>query len=392
MNMERDIKVKVLVVDDNPDNLKVMEHILSGPEIELVKVGSGPEALKALLEPEDFALIFMDVRMPGLDGFDVASIIRQREKCAQIPIIFLTAYGTNETGMFKGYSLGAVDFLVKPVAPEILKSKLSVFVDLYKKNKILTIQEEMLRRSHDELEIRVQERTSELHRVNQELMGEIAERSRAEEALKVSLREKEVLLREIHHRVKNNLQIVSSILNLQGNYITDRKSLEMFADSQSRIKSIALIHELLYQNEDLAQTNFREYLYSLVTNLMRTYRVNSQINFDIDADPVHLSLDSAIHCGLIVTELVTNSLKYGFTGREEGTIFISIKDRGDLFVLSVGDDGVGFPEDFDYRRSESLGLQLVNTLSEQIGGRLELEGGEGTKFTLAFKERSKVRK
>lgn len=391
--MDRESKVKVLIVDDNPDNLKVMDHILSDPEIRLIKVNSGPDALRELLEdPEDFALIFMDVRMPGLDGFDVASIIRQREKCSQIPIIFLTAYGTNETGLFKGYSLGAVDFLVKPVPSEILKSKLGVFVDLHKKNKILRVQEELLRRSHEDLEARVRERTAELNRVNEELMVEISERTKAEEALTHSLREKEVLLREIHHRVKNNLQIVSSILNLQGNYITDRKSLEMFADSQSRIKSIALIHELLYQNDDLAQANFGEYLHSLVTNLLRTYKVNSRVGFEIEADTVFLSLDSAIHCGLIVTELVTNSLKYGFQGREEGTVFVSIKDEGEFYVLSAGDDGVGFPEDFDYRMSDSLGLQLVNTLSEQIGGRLELEEGSGTRFTLKFKERSKVRK
>ncbi len=390
--MEQKIKVNILIVDDNSDNLRVMEHILTNPELNLVKAHSGPEALKALLEPEDFALIFMDVRMPGLDGFDVASIIRQREKCAQIPIIFLTAYGTNVTGMFKGYSLGAVDFLIKPVAPEILKSKVSVFVDLYKKNKILTIQEELLRQSHEELENRVKERTGELHRVNQELMTEISERTRAEEALKVSLNEKEVLLKEIHHRVKNNLQIVSSILSLQGNYITDRKLLEIFADSQSRIKSIALIHEQLYQNEDLARMDFGEYLDSLVTNLLRTYRINTKIDYEVSADPVHLSLDSAIHCGLIVTELVTNSLKYGFNDRENGKITVSIRISDEDYILSVEDDGVGFSEDFDYRQSDTLGLQLVNTLSEQIGGTLDFDGEHGTKFILTFKERSRVRR
>ncbi|TGJ99489.1 response regulator [Leptospira semungkisensis] len=387
------MKVNVLLVDDNPDNLQVMDHILEDPELNLVKANSGEDALKVLLkEPEDFALIFMDVRMPGLDGFEAASMIRQREKCSRIPIIFLTAYGNNETGMFKGYSLGAVDFLVKPLAPEIIKSKVSVFVDLHKKNKILRIQEELLRQSHEELELRVVERTSELNRVNNELLMEISERKKAEEALRLSLREKEVLLREIHHRVKNNLQIVSSILSLQGNYITDRRSLEMFQDSQSRIKSIALIHELLYQNEDLAQTDFKEYLNSLVTNLLRTYRVNSKIYFEINADRVHLSLDTAIHCGLIVTELVTNSLKYGFKERTQGKISISIKIVNEDYFLTVEDDGVGFPEEVDYKQTDSLGLQLVNTLAHQIDGSLSLDKSNGTKFTLVFRERSRVRR
>ncbi|TGL97063.1 response regulator [Leptospira barantonii] len=390
--MSLHVKVNVLIVDDNPDNLWVLEKILVSPELNLIKARSGDEALKALLEPDDFALIFMDVRMPGMDGFEVASLIRQREKCAQIPIIFLTAYGSNESWMFKGYSLGAVDFLIKPIAPEILQSKASVFVDLHKKNQTLLLQDELLRESHDKLEQRVQERTVELKKVNQNLVNEISDRERAEDALKNSLREKEVLLREIHHRVKNNLQIVSSILNLQSNYITDSRSFELFEDAQSRIKSIALIHELLYQNKDLAQMDFKEYLYNLTTNLLRTYRVNSEINFEIEADPIFLTLDSAIHCGLIVTELVTNSLKYGFKGREKGTIYISIRNLEEGFVLTVGDDGVGFPEDIDFSRTESLGLQLVNILSEQIGATLTLEKGEGTKFKLMAMDSNRVRK
>ncbi|AYV56803.1 response regulator [Leptospira kmetyi] len=386
------VKVNVLIVDDNQENLWVMENILMSPELNLIKARSGDEALKALLKPDDFALIFMDVRMPGLDGFEVASLIRQREKCAQIPIIFLTAYGNNESWMFKGYSLGAVDFLIKPVAPEILKSKASVFVDLHRKNQTLMLQDELLRESHDKLEQRVEERTSELNQANQNLINEISDRERAEEALKNSLREKEVLLREIHHRVKNNLQIVSSILNLQSNYITDSKSFDLFEDAQSRIKSIALIHELLYQNKDLAQMDFKEYLYNLTTNLLRTYRVNSEINFVIEADPIFLSLDSAIHCGLIVTELVTNSLKYGFKGREKGNIYISIRNLEEGFVLTVEDDGIGFPEDVDFSRTDSLGLQLVNILSEQIGATLTLEKSEGTKFKLTAMDLNRVRK
>ncbi|TGK19317.1 response regulator [Leptospira fluminis] len=389
--MDPNHKVDILVVDDNPENLRILEHIFANLEVRIVKAQSGVEALKALLEPEDFALIFMDVRMPGLDGFEVASLIRQREKCAHIPIIFLTAYGGSETGMFKGYSLGAVDFLVKPIAPEILRSKVSVFVELYKKNKMLAYQEEMLRQSRDQLELRVKERTRELHRVNEELVKEIAERTRAETALKVSLREKEILLREIHHRVKNNLQVVSSILSLQGNYITDRKSYEIFEDSQFRIRSIALIHELLYQNEDLARMNFRQYLNNLVSNLLRTYRIDSRISFEIDADQVYLSLDSAIHCGLIVTELVTNSLKYGFKEQDFGKVSIQMKAlENESYVMTVADDGVGFPQDVDFKKTDSLGLQLVNALAEQIDGTLTLDREGGTKFRLEFRDKGQT--
>ncbi|MBW0435679.1 histidine kinase dimerization/phosphoacceptor domain -containing protein [Leptospira yasudae] len=385
-------RVKILIVDDNQDNLWVMEKILANPELDLIKASSGEEALKALLNPVDFALIFMDIYMPGMDGFETASLIRQREKCASIPIIFLTAYATNETWLFKGYSLGAVDFLIKPIAPEILTSKASVFVDLHRKNKTLMLQEELLRESHDQLEQRVEERTSELNRVNRELLSEIAERERMEEALKNSLQEKEVLLREIHHRVKNNLQIVSSILSLQGNYITDGKSLAMFEDAQSRIRSIALIHELLYQSKDLARMDFKDYLENLVKNLFRTYRVDKHIEYDIEADTLYLSLDTAIHCGLIVTELVTNAFKYGFKDRDKGKISIKIKGFDDGFVIVVQDDGVGFPEGLDFNQTDSLGLKLVNILSQQIGANLELERSNGTKFTLTTADMSRVKK
>lgn len=385
-------KVKVLIVDDNQDNLWVMEKIMENPELDLIKASSGEEALKALFDPSDFALIFMDIYMPGMDGFETASLIRQREKCASIPIIFLTAYATNETWLFKGYSLGAVDFLIKPIAPEILTSKASVFVDLHKKNKTLMLQEELLRESHEQLEQRVEERTAELNRVNRELISEIGERQRVEEALKNSLSEKEVLLREIHHRVKNNLQIVSSILSLQGNYITDSKSASMFEDAQSRIRSIALIHELLYQSKDLARMDFKDYLDNLVTNLFRTYVTSSKIVYELNAETLYLNLDTAIHCGLIVTELVTNALKYGFTDREKGKISITIQTLGEGFILTVEDDGVGFPEGLDYNQTDSLGLKLVNILSQQIGATLELDRNNGTKFTLCTADLSRIKK
>lgn len=385
------IQTSILIVDDNPENLRVMEYMLVNPELNLVTARSGEEALKALMRPDDFALIFMDVRMPGLDGFEAAALIRQREKSAQIPIIFLTAYGESETGVFRGYSLGAVDFIVKPIAPEVLKSKVSVFVDLHKKNKRLILQEEMLRQSHERLEARVQERTAQLNQVNRDLTTEVAERTRAEAALKQSLKEKEVLLKEIHHRVKNNLQIISSILSLQGNYVKDPDTLQLFQESQSRIKAIALVHEQLYQ-DDLATMNFGEYLENLVANLFRTYAVQSGIKYQIDTEDAHIGLDTAIHCGLMITELVTNSLKYGFVGRSEGNISIALKTIGDGYSLTVSDDGVGIPPDMDIYNTNSLGLQLVSTLSDQIGARMTLGDRPGTRFTFHFEEASVVRR
>lgn len=390
--MENRIQVKILIVDDNPENLRVMQHILADAAVHIVTAESGEEALKALMQPDDYALIFMDVRMPELDGFEAAALIRQREKCAQIPIIFLTAYGESDTGMFRGYSLGAVDFLIKPVAAAVLRSKVSVFVDLYRKNRRLSLQEEMLRYSRDRLEARVEERTAQLNKVNSDLTLEIQERIRAEEAVKESLKEKEILLKEIHHRVKNNLQIISSILSLQGSYIRDVETLQLFQESQSRIKAIALVHELLYQRGDLATMHFGEYLENLVANLFRTYSVHPGIRFEIDTEDIQIGLDTAIHCGLMITELVTNSLKYGFAGRKEGLVSISLRLEADSYALSVRDNGVGIPPDVDIQNSRSLGLQLVTTLAEQIGARMNLESGPGACFSFLFQETEAARR
>ena len=231
------------------------------------------------------------------------------------------------------------------------------------------------------LEKRVEERTEELRR-------EIDERKRVEERIKASLREKEILLKEIHHRVKNNLQIISSLLNLQSEYIKDKQALVVFKESQNRVRSMALIHERLYQSEDLSRIEFGEYLRNLANHLFRSYGVNSNtIELKIRVDDASLGIDAAIPCGLIMNELISNSLKYAFSERKEGEICIDFgSDNDGTFILTVSDNGVGFPEDLDFRSTGSLGLQLVRMLTEQFNGTIELDRSSGTKFKIKFTE------
>ncbi|HRG46134.1 MAG TPA: histidine kinase dimerization/phosphoacceptor domain -containing protein [Leptospiraceae bacterium] len=376
-----EMKINILIVDDNEDNLLVMTHILKDPEYNLVMARSGKEALRLVLNANDFALIFMDVHMPGMDGLETASLIRQREKTSNIPIIFLTAYDQNEAQVFKGYSLGAVDFLTKPIAIEILNSKVSVFVDLYRKNKILKVQEEMLTKSNERLEVRVDERTIELNQVNIELRKEIGDREALEVKMKESIKEKEFLLREIHHRVKNNLQIISSILHLQSSSVHNEKANAIFDDSQSRIKSMALVHETLYQSGNLARINFHEYLQNLIINLFRCYGAKN-IKYEIHLDEIQLNLDSAIPCGLIINELITNSIKYAFPDREGMIIIRLTKNEKGLDELSVEDNGIGLPINFDYQNTKSLGFQIVVTLAKQINAILKVDRTNGTCFKI----------
>lgn len=219
--------------------------------------------------------------------------------------------------------------------------------------------------------------------------GAALERINAEEQIRTSLREKEVLLKEIHHRVKNNLQVISSLLSLQSRQVSDAATLEALRESQHRVRSMALIHEKLYQSDDLARIDFAEYVRNLATYLFRSYKASpAAISLSIETAPdLRLSLDTAIPCGLIVNELVSNALKYAFPDGRSGEIGIAFGQLGDgRYSLKVCDNGVGVPDGFDFRQSPSLGLQLVNTLIEQLDGSIELHRNGGTEFTAQFSD------
>jgi two-component sensor histidine kinase len=217
---------------------------------------------------------------------------------------------------------------------------------------------------------------------------EIAERQRAEDQLKASLREKEVLLKEIHHRVKNNLQVISSLLYLQSKRVIEPETLKMFVDSQNRVRSMALVHEQLYQTEDLARVNVAEYVRSLASFLFRSYGLNAnRIRLNIDVAELSLGVNVAVPCGMIINELLSNVLKHAFPGDTRGAIYIGFSSGPDgRYTLVVEDNGIGLPEEVDFRHSRSLGLQLVNTLVEQLEGTIELDTRTGTRFEIMFGE------
>jgi PAS domain S-box-containing protein len=217
---------------------------------------------------------------------------------------------------------------------------------------------------------------------------DITEKKRADEQIKNSLREKEVLLKEIHHRVKNNLQVISSLLNLQSGYIQDARTQDLFLESQNRVRSMALIHEKLYQSPDVARIDFSEYVFSLVSMLFRSYGTNSgAVKLDLQIAALSLNIDTAIPVGLLLNELVSNSLKYAFPSGQAGTISIDFRsNKPDEYALVFRDDGIGMPKDFDFEKSPSLGLRLVKILTHQIGGELLFSRSRGTEFIITFKE------
>lgn len=225
----------------------------------------------------------------------------------------------------------------------------------------------------------------------QALIEDVTERKNTEERIKESLREKELLLKEIHHRVKNNFQIISSLLSLQEVSIKDKISTYVFKDSQNRIKSMALIHEELYKAVDISRIDFEQYIKNLTNYLYQSYISSSDnITFDIQTPSIFLDIETAIPLGLIINELVSNSLKYAFSSskkNKQNKIFLSIdKDSNELYKLIVSDNGVGIPNKIDFRNTDSLGLQLIISLTEQIDGNIELDSSNGTKFIITFRE------
>ncbi|MGB9979767.1 sensor histidine kinase [Methanobacterium sp.] len=225
------------------------------------------------------------------------------------------------------------------------------------------------------------------------ILHDITKRKNYEKQIKQSLSEKEILLKEIHHRVKNNLQIISSLLNLQSRYIEDKDAFGVFKESQNRIKSMALIHEKLYQSEDLTKIDFAEYIKSLTFHLFRSYSIDqSRVELSINFEGILFDIDTSIPCGLIINELISNSLKYAFPNGRKGKISIDLQLKGEKDILIIRDNGVGFPEGMDFQNTETLGLRLVNILVNQINGVITCDKIEGTSFRieftkLAYKER-----
>ncbi len=216
--------------------------------------------------------------------------------------------------------------------------------------------------------------------------ADITERKEAEDQLRLSLQEKEVLLKEIHHRVKNNMQVISSLLDLQSAQITDPQIRAPFRDSQNRIKSMALIHERLYQSPDLARIDFTDYLQLLAPRLFASYQItDQQISLNIQAAPISLEVSQAIPCGLIISELIANALKHAFPGGRHGELLLSMeKSPGDEIVLVVADNGVGLPEELDLGQTNTLGLQLIQVLAKQLRGSIAMDRSAGTRCELRF--------
>jgi PAS domain S-box-containing protein len=364
-------------------NLKNYGVILLDPDGYIISWNTGAELIKGNKKEDvlhnHFSILYSeeerknnkpinDLRQAIVNGMYEEELFWFRKNGTKfLANVSLTAL-INPKGELKGFSM---------ILKDITKSR---------------IKNERLKSSDDFLKSIKQESTTELIKINKVLQEEINSRERTGETnipevekIETSLKEKEVLLKEIHHRVKNNLQIISSLLNLQSGYIKDKESIEIFKESQNRVRSMALIHEKLYQSKDMSQIDFSGYVSELVSNLFSSYSLNSVlITLHQDIHNIMLEIDLAINLGLIINELVSNAFKHAFSKGRKGNLYIIIKKDKQKYELIIQDDGVGFPPNIDFRKTESLGLQLIITLVEQIGGEIFLFSDKGTKFLINF--------
>jgi two-component sensor histidine kinase/DNA-binding NarL/FixJ family response regulator len=374
--------VPILLVDDRPENLMVLQSVLEAPDLRLVTARDGQEGLLMLLK-EEFAAVVLDVELPGANGLEVARLVRQRQRTSRIPIVFLTAHRGTEDDAMAGYDAGGVDYLVKPVIPSVLRCKIAVFADLFRKSRALAEEvtmrqhtEDLLRLARDGLEYKVGQRTRELAEAN--------------EALRRSLAEKDALLQEVHHRVKNNMAVISSLLNLQAQSLPDSASRLPLEESRDRIKSMAFIHERLYQSRNLSAIEFGAYAKELAELLVRAYSTRANVHLEAEVDAVTLNIDTAIPAGLILNELICNALKHAFPARRHGRMVVRfLAGPDDRFTLSVADNGVGLahtPDDTGRARPETFGYKLIRLLSQQLQATLVQRCHHGTEVTVTFKQ------
>ena len=342
--------ISVLFVDDNESIRKLYQRLLEKHVNNFYIARNGHNGLELYKENKP-DLVITDINMPIMDGLEMVREIKNIDPNAKI--VVMSAYSVKEN-FIESINLGVDGYLMKPVEAKKLLSLIDEFAGITM--------------------------------MKWELVSKERKRQEAEDFLKKSLAEKEVLLREVHHRVKNNMQIISSILRMQSRTIEDPNLKDFLQESQNRIHSMALIHENLYSNESLANIKFSNYVESLTGNIARTYaNQQARVRFDFQMDDSYLPIDIAIPCGLIINELISNSFKYAFKNRDHGTISIHFKEEENSYKLTVRDDGIGISKDLDIKNTKSLGLKIIHKLAKQIDGVLQSDFSNGTEFIITFK-------
>lgn len=336
---------RILIVEDEAVVARDIEAMLRKSNYLVAGCAQTGEQALALSRTARPDLVLMDIKLRGpLDGIEAARRIREERR---IPVIYVTAYADEEL-LKRARMTEPYAYVLKPLDPRELHSNIEMALHRHSADEALRDGERQLRES---------------------------------------LRDKEILLKETHHRVKNNLQVIWSLLNLQSQHVDDPATKRTFRESQNRIKSIALIHERLYRSQDIERIDMWDYVQGLAVYLFHSYGAdNERVKLDNRIRDVHLKVDTAVPCGLIINELLTNALKYAFGEDGAGCIWVDIEKRGETYALMLRDDGRGLPEELDIHNTETLGMQLVTGLVGQLGGTITVDRLTGTTYTIRFTE------
>lgn len=347
--------ISVLFVDDNETIRQLYRRILEKHVNHLYIAENGSHGLE-LYQKHKPDLVITDMVMPVMNGLEMVKEIKKFAPDARF--VVMSAYSEKDS-FIESIHLGVDGYLMKPVEAKKLLSLIDEFAGI-------TL-------------------------MKWELEAKEKKRQEAEDNMKKSLAEKDVLLREVHHRVKNNMQIISSILSMQSRNLDDPRLKEILQESQNRIHSMALIHENLYNHKSLANIMFSTYIKSLTGNIARTYsNQQANIHFDYQIDDAYLPMDIAIPCGLIINELISNSFKYAFVNKPSGVISIHFKNiQENEYLLTVSDNGIGIPAEINIHKTKSLGMKILHRLVQQIDGEIKNDFSNGTKFIIQFKSTNK---
>ena len=355
---DRSDRLSILLVDDEATTRMMLRAAMENEGFRVVEARNGLECID-LYKKERPDIVLLDAVMPEMDGFSCCAALQDLSDKQSVeleaegpPILIITCLEDSQS-VEQAFAAGATDYVTKPIHWALLRHRVRGLRDSIK------------------------------HR-------------QAEAEIRRSLKEKEALLKEVHHRVKNNLQIISSLLSLQAGTIADLDALGCLRESQNRVRLMAMIHEKLYQSDDLGKIDLADYIQDLSSYVTNSYGIDSnRVRLSIDINNIFLQTDTAVSCGLIINELISNSLKYAFpelkdsstasqigTDKEK-TIEIVAKPTGSgYFFVTYKDNGIGLPEELDIENVTTLGLQLVSTLTEQLGGLLAIQKGKPTEFNL----------
>jgi len=335
--MTNKVQPKILIIDDDAGIRETLTDIFQERGYHVESAGTAREAIQKAKET-GFNIALIDIKLPDLDGIQLLKGLKK--DYSEMACIVITGHGSFQNAV-NAIKDGVNGYFIKPL-----------------------IMEDVIIR-----------------------LEEIFEKQRLHHELKAALKEKETLLQEIHHRVKNNMQIILSLIRLQSRNIKDPEAKDAFKDCQNRIMSIALIHDRFYHSKDLSRIDFAEYIPPLIIHLFHSLGVSeSSVKLDINVKDVLLDIYNAIPCGLIINELVSNSLKHAFPKGAKGKIQVDMhpQEKGE-YTLTIRDNGKGMPKEIDWENPESLGMQMVHDLIKQINGSVEYYRKGGTTFKITFK-------